>query len=144
MRIRCSWLIPVLCLFALGLSGSQREAAAQYVRPAEVLFVGAPVMLALPHVGDTLRITYRPGSGIATSEVILTNGPQQVRWRPREAGVVTLSTPRGGTQTVSVRFRSVPWGGVIVLLVSGSILFCGALFAFRTLLLSEMRARPFS
>ncbi len=124
--------ISVLGLVALSTMPITQRATAQYVHPDEALFVGTPILLSLPHPGDTLHVTYRPGSRISSSEA-LPSLNQYRTWVPREAGVVSLATTRGDVQNVSVRYRNFPREGALVLLFAGTVFFGGALLAFWSL-----------
>jgi hypothetical protein len=127
MRLPARLLLVLLLGF--GLSG---PAAAQFQRSAEDLFVGTPVTVTLPAGADTLLVTYRPNSAIATTDAIPATGGQ-VAWTPADAGVVALAVPGGARETVSVRFQDTPAAGMLVLVLAGTILFGGAIFAFRKL-----------
>lgn len=111
----------------IGWSGT---AMAQYTLDPADIYVGTPVTITLAEPADTLTVTYRPNSSIATQEVLLTNGQQTVEWVPQQAGVAAISTPAGGSQNVSVRFQDAPASGIFVLLLAGFILFGGVIFAF--------------
>lgn len=123
MRARSTFFTIILCaLFAIS-----SKANAQYITTGETLIAGTPVTISVPQA-DTLFLTYRPGSNIAEIETVLTK-EATYEWTPREAGIIALSTPNGPTQTVSVRFRSLSYQGLIVFILAGGILFGGALFA---------------
>jgi hypothetical protein len=119
----------LLLCFVL-LIGYPGDAVAQYTLTPEDIYVGTPVTITLAAPADTLTVTYRPNSSIASQEILLTNGQQTVAWVPQQAGVAAISTPAGGAQNVSVRFQSAPASGIIVLLFAGGILFGGVIFAF--------------
>ncbi|HMB92896.1 MAG TPA: hypothetical protein VKP65_18750 [Rhodothermales bacterium] len=112
------------------LIGYTGDATAQYTLTPEDIYVGTPVTITLAEPADTLTVTYRPNSSIATQEFLLTNGQQTVEWIPQQAGVAAISTPSGGAQNVSVRFQSSPVSGIFVLFLAGFILFGGVIFAF--------------
>lgn len=115
--------------FALVLSFlfSVSPAYAQYADADQVFVAGHPVTLTIPDA-DSLIITFRPGSNIAETQVVPVTEPN-FKWIPREAGIVSLKTPGGPAQTVSVRFNSFPVPGFIVLIIAGGILFGGAAYA---------------
>lgn len=83
---------------------------------------------------DTLVITFRPNSAIATADVVPIGGRDEVRWTFAQAGVVRLAVPGGPSQNVSVRFSQPPASGLFVLALAGLILFGGAAFAMTKLL----------
>ena len=120
-----AWLVLGL-LFA-------SPAVAQFERSAEDLYVGQEVTITLPAPADTLFVTYRPNSSIPIRETMPVPDRQTVAWTPRHPGVVALAVADGTAQNVSVRFQSVPEGGVFVLIAAGLILFGGVAFAFRKL-----------
>jgi|GEM_PF-4580448 len=126
---------PLLYLFIL-IACLEQSATAQYIETNDALYVGAPTTLSLPAATDTVHITYRPGSRIATTDSFPVAGATWT-WTPREAGVVMISTPEGGAQNVSVRFNQTPWQGVMILLLAGGVLFGGAIVSFRTLFSSR-------
>ena len=114
-------------LFALALLAAA-PAAAQYAATEQPVVAGDTLTLTLPAAVDTLTVTYRPGSNIKRVEHVAVSGGRHV-WAPREGGLIALSTPGGPSQTVSVRFRRAPIGGLIILILAGGILFGGAAFA---------------
>jgi hypothetical protein len=104
-----------------------QQTKAQYVQKNVVFTVGQPITFSGVDA-DTLIVTYRPGSNISHAEYIpLTNG--SYTWIPESAGIISLSTPGGPSQTISVRFETLPLSGLIMLIVAGSILFGGAIAA---------------
>ncbi|HEX6981810.1 MAG TPA: hypothetical protein VF181_03530 [Balneolaceae bacterium] len=103
------------------------SAKAQYVEANEIFTAGQAVNVSVPQA-DTLIITYRPGSNIAEVQKVAVSG-NTYKWTPKEAGLVSLATPGGPAQTVSVSFGGFPVQGLIVLIIAGSILFGGALYA---------------
>lgn len=96
---------------------------------------GQPVTISLPEGADTLIVTYRPNSAISTQEILPVSAGQ-AQWTPVQAGIVSLSSPGIGSQNVSVRFSRPPAGGILVLILAGTILFGGAIFAMWHLFLS--------
>lgn len=102
-------------------------ANAQYVKADKVLTARQPVTISVPEA-DTLIITYRPGSNIAEIQKVAVTD-KSYEWTPKEAGLVSLSTPDGPAQTVSVRFSTFPFQGLTVMIIAGGILFGGAVFA---------------
>lgn len=102
-------------------------ARAQYVDANKIFTAGQPVSVSVPQA-DTLIITYRPGSNIADIQTVAVSGGMY-QWTPTEAGLVSLATPGGAAQTVSVGFSGFPVQGLIVFIIAGSILFGGALYA---------------
>lgn len=102
-------------------------AQAQYVDANEIFTAEQPVNISVPQA-DTLIITYRPGSNIAETQIAAVSGDTYV-WTPKEAGLVSLATPGGPVQTISVSFAGFPVQGFIVLIIAGGILFGGATYA---------------
>lgn len=100
---------------------------AQYIQDDEILTAGEMVIVSVPSA-DTLIVTYRPGSSISETETFPVAGGR-FEWLPRQAGIASLSTPGGPSQTVSVRFSTFPFAGFIVLILAGGILFGGAILA---------------
>ena len=107
-------------------------ARGQFFAEGTRIYRGEAIDVALPEAADTLMVTYRPSSAIAHTVALPTGGARSVSWTPEEAGVVELSAV-GTSQNVSVRFRSVPPGGLLILLLAGTILFGGAGFALKKL-----------
>lgn len=105
----------------------------QFLPESVRVYRGEPVEIPLPPSADTLLVTYRPSSAIARRVMLPASGGGAVRWTPTDAGVVALSTPGGPSQNVSVRFRGIPIGGLVVLLFAGTVLFGGAAFALKKL-----------
>lgn len=88
-----------------------------------------------PVPGASVRATYRPGSSVEEiSEIGITGKSGRVNWTPAIAGIVTLaatwSTAAGDTVTasanVSVKFRSTPAGGILIMLLAGLLLVGGS------------------
>lgn len=116
------------CLLVWGLLPAAHAQIS--VSPASPV-VGETVTLNFTEPVDTLRVTYRPGSNAARTEALPVGSPAYA-WTPNQAGVVRLEAA-GTSQNVSVRFRSVPPAGLLILVLAGTILFGGALFAFKKL-----------
>lgn len=85
--------------------------------------------------GAEITATYRPGSSVEnTSPVGITGRSGRMTWIPSAAGIVTLSatweSAAGDTVTtttnVSVRFRSTPAGGLLIMLLAGLLLVGGS------------------
>lgn len=124
MSVRSSFFIMILSTLSIIRAA---PANAQYVQADKVLTAEQPVIISVPET-DSLTITYRPGSNIAEEQKVAVIG-KSYEWTPKEAGLVSLSTPGGPSQTVSVRFSSFPFPGLIVLIIAAGILFGGALYA---------------
>lgn len=118
---------PVAVVASLLVALSASPAAAQYVPEGEVLTTGEAVTINVPDA-DRLLITYRPGSNISETDTIAVEG-MSYAWTPRSPGIVSISTPGGTTQTVSVRFDGIAASGLVILVVASGILFGGALFS---------------
>lgn len=111
------------------------SAQAQLVGGSDLVLRGEPVTVSTltpEGVADTLTVIYRPNAILARAVHLPTGGAETVTWTPESAGVVQL-VAGSLRQNVSVRYRRPPLGGIIVLILAGSILFGGATFAFRKL-----------
>jgi hypothetical protein len=86
---------------------------------------GAPV------AGATVTVTYRPGSSVEASDTVGTTGAGgRIAWTPTTAGIASLTASWEGnssTTNVSVRFASVPPGGVIIMILAGLLLVGGSI-----------------
>jgi hypothetical protein len=86
---------------------------------------GAPVS------GAAVTVTYRPGSSVEASDTIGTTGTGgRIAWTPSTAGIASLQASwEGGSSTtnVSVRFASVPRGGVLIMILAGLLLVGGSI-----------------
>ncbi len=132
--------VGVLALLIAGSMLAPSRASAQQVPEIPgIARVGQPIELTIPE-GSTLVVTYRPNSSIARSDSMPIGPDRTVTWTPEQAGVVALAIDGGPTHNVSVRFRSVPWLGVFVLLAAGSILFGGAGFGLSRMLRGDDHA----
>lgn len=90
-----------------------------------------------------VRATYRPGSRVShTEELGQTDGEGRLHWTPSDAGIVALEAelPATGTapattlsRNLSVHFQGVPWAGVFIMLVAGTILYGGVILGFKRL-----------
>lgn len=95
---------------------------------------GQPVTLRFSEPADSVMLTYRPNSDLASTDAVALGGATAYEWTPREAGLVRITTPGGVAQSVGVRFTGLPVSGLLVLVVAGLVLFGGAAFALFTLL----------
>ncbi len=107
------------------------------VRDAQTPRVGNATTLVTKELVDELTITYSPKSEVEIVEKVPTNGTKLVLWRPKYAGVATITTPGHKALTVSIRYDGVPLGGVLIMLLAGFILFGGAFVSLRALLASS-------
>ena len=94
---------------------------------------GELVTVTFSAPADSVLVTYRPGAVTATTETF-TPGTATFEFTPSRAGVVSVSAPGGGSQSLSVRFAGTPLSGLLVMILAGLILFGGAGIALRTLL----------
>lgn len=89
----------------------------------------------VPAAGIALAVTYRPNSAVAHTEPLgQTDEAGTVAWRPPSAGIATLTASAGerspAALNVAVRFRGVPVGGILVMLMAGFVLFGGNCYSF--------------
>ena len=94
--------------------------------------VGEPVRVTFSEPVDSVAVTYRPGAVSATTETFLPGGAV-LEFTPDRAGVVAVAAGEA-SQSLSVRFRSAPFSGLVVMILAGLILFGGAAVAMRALL----------
>jgi hypothetical protein len=125
--MRFQFFLFVMTIFAGFLISLSEPADAQYISKNVVLTTGQPVKIAI-NDAKILTIIYHPG-GNTSSKRQLRVQPPNYDWTPSRAGLYVLSTPGGPSQTVSVRFRSFPIKGLIILLIAFVVLFGGAGFA---------------
>ncbi len=84
----------------------------------------------LPAAGIAVSVTYRPNSEVAiTEEIGRTDARGELSWTPRSAGIGMLAA-EGCDLTVSIRFRGIPIGGLVVMLLAAMILFGGNSYSF--------------
>lgn len=118
----------LLVLLAAPLAGAQD--VVEVVPEAPVR--GETVRITFSEPVDSVTVTYRPGAVSAVTETF-TPGAATFEFTPDRAGVVSVAG--GGTaKSLSVRFRSAPLGGLLVMVVAGLILFGGAALSLRALL----------
>ena len=106
---------------------------------AEPVVQGRPVTVRFDAPTDSVMLTYRPNSDLASTDAVALGGATDYRWTPRAAGLVKITTPGGVEQSVGVRFTGLPASGLLVLVVAGLVLFGGATFALRSLLAGPAR-----
>lgn len=107
--------------------------AAQISLSSEQPVRGETVDIQLETPDTVLIIAYRPNSSVVRRDTLRSEESTDVfPWTPRRAGVVALSTTTA-SHNVSVRFAGLSWKGLIVMLLAGTILFGGVIFAFRVL-----------
>lgn len=129
-----------ILLLTLGLVLPQMGTAQSIALSEASPVVGEEVTITLDVAVDTLVVTYRPNSSVATKELLVSATPTTTfQWASRNPGLVEISYPdraQGGAlirRNVSVRFDGVSASGLAVMFGAGLILFGGAAFAFRTL-----------
>ena len=94
---------------------------------------GETITVTLEEAASELLIAYRPNSSVVRRDTLRASVPTtEFIWTPKDAGVVALSTS-SASRNVSVRFQEFSWKGLVVMLLAGSILFGGVIFAFRVL-----------
>ncbi len=88
-----------------------------------------------PVAGARIEVTYRPGSSVSSVEAIGRSGQDGgIDWVPTEAGIATLTAVWTGfdraemvaTVDVSVRFRSPPIAGILIMIIAGLVLVVGS------------------
>ena len=98
----------------------------------ELPSVGEPVRITFSEPVETVDVTYRPGAISAVTESF-TPGGAVFEFTPDRAGVVSVVSG-DAAQSLSVRFRSAPLSGLVVMVLAGLILFGGAAIAMKALL----------
>lgn len=94
---------------------------------------GEAVTISLDQPETQVMIAYRPNSSVVRRDTLRSDSPTtEFSWTPKKAGVVALSTATA-SRNVSVRFEGFSYPGLVVMLLAGSILFGGVIFAFRVL-----------
>ena len=93
--------------------------------------------------GAAVKATYRPGSRVSHTEALgRTDDQGRLGWTPTDAGIVTLQAdlPADGaapaatvSRNLSVHFQGVPWSGVLIMILAGTILYGGVFLGFRRL-----------
>ncbi len=106
----------------------------------DVPTVGEPVTVTFSAPVDSVTVTYRPGA-VTAHEERFTPGAAAFTFTPERAGVVSVASG-DASQSLSVRFRGTPVGGLIVMILAGLILFGGAGLALRALLADGHRIEP--
>ena len=126
-------------LAALAMLAAAPPALAQDVVSVEPTLpsVGEPVRITFSEPVETVDVVYRPGAISAVTETF-TPGGAVFEFTPDRAGVVSV-TSGDAAQSLSVRFRSAPLSGLVVMILAGLILFGGAAIAMRALLLDGHR-----
>jgi hypothetical protein len=144
---RLSWTIIVMALCGL-IAG---DAAAQATVIVEEGFPVREEQIRIhianddgsPVAGATVEVTYRPGSSVEQLEQIGTSAEDgAIYWVPAEAGIATINATWAGpdqsqitaSTSVSVRFRSAPLGGIVIMIAAGVVLVIGSVFRIFNLL----------
>ncbi|NNF05894.1 MAG: hypothetical protein HKN21_03975 [Candidatus Eisenbacteria bacterium] len=114
------------------------EPAKKFPRNQEPVNVTVTTTEDAPAAGVDLYATYRPGSNVASEQLVGKTDPQgRISWMPVEAGLVTLRAemPDGSTQTqnLSVIYSEVPIMGLLVMVIAGIILYGGVIRGFSAL-----------
>ena len=85
--------------------------------------------------GAAVSVAYRPGSAVTREEDAGETGADgSLLWTPTDAGIATVTatweapdgSDRTSAVTVSVKFRSVPATGILIMLVAGLLLIVGS------------------
>jgi hypothetical protein len=88
-----------------------------------------------PVAGARIEATYRPGSSVRRVEAIGRSGQDgSIDWVPTEAGIAMLRAYWTGADRsamvaavdVSVRFRSPPIAGILIMIIAGLVLVVGS------------------
>ncbi len=88
-----------------------------------------------PVQGASVEVTYRPGSSVEKIDSIGTSAADgALRWTPVEAGIAMITAtwsvpgeaPQTSSTSVSVRFRSPPIGGIVIMVAAGILLVIGS------------------
>lgn len=125
--------LPVILLFSTLSSFGQVELS----EPMPIK--GEPVTITLPQPRQRLMVRYRPNSSLASVDTLYSEIPtERFQWEARQAGIARIFTEDASGQilesrNVSVRFRGVSTGGLIVMILAGCVLFGGVIFSFRIL-----------
>ena len=93
-----------------------------------------------PVTGAAVTVTYRPGRSVeATEEIGMSGAGGRLTWTPTTAGIAALkATWEGGeaSTNVSVKFAGVPAGGVIIMILAGTLLVGGSIIRIMRVLRS--------
>jgi hypothetical protein len=96
----------------------------------------------IPVANAVVTAMFRPGSEVTSENTAgTTDASGRFSWTPSQAGLVTLSAVAPSTgddgetlsSTLSVRYSSPPPLGVLMMILSGSILYGGVIYGFRKL-----------
>ncbi|MCZ6766845.1 MAG: hypothetical protein O7D32_07925 [bacterium] len=100
---------------------------------------GAPV------TGADVMVTYRPGSSVSREDSVGQSGMDgALAWTPQQAGIATITatwqeeneTDITSSATVSVKFASPPFGGILIMTVAGLLLIVGSVVRITKLIRS--------
>jgi hypothetical protein len=98
-----------------------------------------------PVGGASVTVTYRPGSSVEKTDTLgESDAAGVVMWKPSDAGIATVTATWSGPEqselsestTVSVRFQSAPWNGIIIMIIAGLVLAVGSIVRIFRLLRS--------
>ncbi len=124
--------LATLCLVLLGILLSE-GARAQIILSEETVERGREVQLRLSEPVDHFVVIDRPNSALTERDTFSVDPPSDVlSWTPERAGIVRLEAGEESLN-VSVRFQGVSGTGLMVMFLAGTLLFGGAVFAFRLL-----------
>jgi hypothetical protein len=112
-----SWVLAIAC----------KPANAQYIPESHKLVSGQPVTISVSGANQLSIVSHPGGNTSRKREISLQTSTYE--WTPSRAGLYTISTPVGPTQTVSVRFGYFPIRGLIIFIIAFLILFGGASFS---------------
>jgi hypothetical protein len=96
-----------------------------------------------PVEGANVEVTYRPGSRVQQTDHIGASAADgTIRWAPAEAGIATITatwtgpgqTERKSATSVSIKFRSPPLDGILIMIVAGVLLVVGTVIRIFALL----------
>ena len=121
----------LLAALALALAAPAAAQSVVSVEPAAPV-VGEPVRVTFSEPVDSVTVVYRPGAISAVTETF-TPDAAAFEFTPDRAGVVSV-TSGDAAQSLSVRFRTAPLSGLVVMVLAGLVLFGGAAVSMRALL----------
>ena len=126
--------IFLLILPLFPVSGS--TSAQLILSPAEPVVGQETQIVVRGDLTEPIKIeaTYRPSSQVSTREELGSTQQGQLDWRPREVGLVRLQakSPAGDitVQDITVRPQRPSLSGILILLIAGGLLICGAALGF--------------
>lgn len=123
-------LLTTLLCFAYLLGKAQIEISPK--SPS----VGEEVTITLSEMSDKIMIIYRPNSQVQIFDSIETGNSSKVSWTPKNPGVVSIKS-NAHSVNVSVKYASISWSGLVVMVLAFLILFGGVAYSFAVLFRKE-------